>query len=129
MKRFWNLFLSPKQDHPWPDEFDQKEDNLISADYWELGQKSHGASDETIYVLYRYSLIYVLYGYSWIYVLYGYSLIYVLYRYSLIYEKVSDQGPVWVRSEEKIPGVFISTHDTDIKLPECSLDPKLSEYV
>ena len=46
-----------------------------------------------------------------------------------IYEKVSDQGPVWVRFEDKIPGVFISTHDINFKLSEYSLDPKLSEYV
>ena len=39
------------------------------------------------------------------------------------YEKVSDQGPVWVRFEDKIPGVFISTHDINVKLPECSSDP------
>ena len=42
---------------------------------------------------------------------------------ALLYEKVSDQGPVWVRSEEKIPGVYISTHDINVGLPECSLDP------
>ena len=41
----------------------------------------------------------------------------------LPYEKVSDQGPVWVRSKEKIPGVYISTHDINVGLPECSLDP------
>ena len=39
------------------------------------------------------------------------------------YEKVSDQGPVWVRSEDKIPGDFISTHDINVWLPECSLVP------
>ena len=39
------------------------------------------------------------------------------------YEKVSDQGPVWVRFEDKIPGVFISTHDINFKLSEYSLDP------
>ena len=41
----------------------------------------------------------------------------------LSYEKVSDQGPVWVRFEDKIPGVFISTHDINFKLSEYSLDP------
>ena len=41
----------------------------------------------------------------------------------LWYEKVSDQGPVWVRFEDKIPGVFISTHDINFKLSEYSLDP------
>ena len=39
------------------------------------------------------------------------------------YEKVSDQGPVWVRSEDKIPGAFISTHDINVWLPEFSLVP------
>ena len=39
------------------------------------------------------------------------------------YEKVSDQGTVWVRFEDKIPGVFISTHDINFKLSEYSLDP------
>ena len=39
------------------------------------------------------------------------------------YEKVSDQGPVWVQSEEKILGGFISTHHINIWLPECSLVP------
>ena len=41
----------------------------------------------------------------------------------IAYEKVSDQGPVWVRFEDKIPGVFISTHDINFKLSEYSLDP------
>ena len=33
---------------------------------------------------------------------------------SAAYEKVSDQGPVWVQSEDKIPGGFISTHHINI---------------
>ena len=45
------------------------------------------------------------------------------------YEKVSDQGPVWVQSEDKIPGGFISTYHINIWLPESSLVQKLSEYV
>ena len=48
---------------------------------------------------------------------------------SIEYEKVSDQGPVWVRSEDKIPSAFISTHYINIWLLECSLVPKLSEYI
>ena len=44
-------------------------------------------------------------------------------RKDMSYEKVSDQGPVWVRFEDKIPGVFISTHDINFKLSEYSLDP------
>ena len=39
------------------------------------------------------------------------------------YEKVSDQGPVWVRSEDKIPSDFISIHDIYIWLPEYSSVP------
>ena len=37
--------------------------------------------------------------------------------------KVSDQGPVWVRSEDKIPSNFISTHEINIWLLEYSLVP------
>ena len=37
------------------------------------------------------------------------------------YEKVSDQGPVWVRSKDKIPGGLISTQGINIWSPECSL--------
>ena len=48
-----------------------------------------------------------------------YMLVYIVNPY----ENVSDQGQVWVRSEDKIPGVFISTHDINVKLPECFLDP------
>ena len=39
------------------------------------------------------------------------------------WEKVSDQGPVWVRSEDKIPGSFISTYDINVWLRERSLVP------
>ena len=39
------------------------------------------------------------------------------------YEKVSDQGPVWVRSEDKIPSAYISIHDINIWLPEYSSVP------
>ena len=42
---------------------------------------------------------------------------------SLVYEKVSDLGPVWVRSEDKIPSDFISIHDIYIWLPEYSSVP------
>ena len=49
--------------------------------------------------------------------------------YGIGYEKVSDQGSVWVRSEDKIPGVYISTHNINVGLPECSLDAELSEFV
>ena len=31
-----------------------------------------------------------------------------------VYEKVSDQGPVWVRSEDKIPSDFISFHNINV---------------
>ena len=45
-------------------------------------------------------------------------------QYSDIWkEKVSDQGPVRVRSEEKIPGGFISSRDINVWLPEFSLVP------
>ena len=30
------------------------------------------------------------------------------------YEKVSDQGPVWVQSEDKVPGGLILTQDINI---------------
>ena len=40
-----------------------------------------------------------------------------------IYEKVSDQGPVWVRSEDKIPSAYISIHDINIWLSDYSSVP------
>ena len=46
-----------------------------------------------------------------------------LYFKLSLYEKVSDQGPVWVRSEDKIPSDFISIHDIYIWLPEYSSVP------
>ena len=45
------------------------------------------------------------------------------------YEAVSDQGPVWVRSEEKIPSGFESTPNIIFSMPRYSLVTQLSEEV
>ena len=47
----------------------------------------------------------------------------------LEYEAVSDQGPVWVRSEEKIPSGFESTPNIIFSMPRYSLVTQLSEEV
>ena len=46
-----------------------------------------------------------------------------------LYEAVSDQGPVWVQSEEKIPSSFKSTPNIIFSMPRSSLVTKLSEKV
>ena len=43
------------------------------------------------------------------------------------YEAVSDQGPVWVRSGEKIPSGFKSTPNIILSMPRSSLVTQLSE--
>ena len=45
------------------------------------------------------------------------------------YEAVSDQGPVWVRSEDKIPSGFESTPNIIFSMPRYSLVTQLSEKV
>ena len=46
-----------------------------------------------------------------------------------IYEAVSDQGPVWVQSEDKIPGASKSNFEVEILISLVSLLPQLSENV
>ena len=46
-----------------------------------------------------------------------------------LYEAVSDQDPVWVRSEEKIPSGFESTPNIIFSMPQSSLVTQLSEKV
>ena len=46
-----------------------------------------------------------------------------------LYEAVSDQDPVWVRSEEKIPSGFESTPNIIFSMPQYSLVTQLSEKV
>ena len=50
-------------------------------------------------------------------------------KHALQYEAVSDQGPVWVRSEEKIPSGFKSTPNIIFSMPRSSLVTQLSEKV
>ena len=45
------------------------------------------------------------------------------------YEAVSDQGPVWVRSEDKIPSGFESTPSIIFSMPRYSLVTQLSKKV
>ena len=45
------------------------------------------------------------------------------------YEAVSDQGPVWVQSEDKIPGASKSNFEVEILISLVSLLPQLSENV
>ena len=47
----------------------------------------------------------------------------------LVYEAVSDQGPVWVQSEEKIPSGFKSNPNIIFSMPRYSLVTQLSEKV
>ena len=49
--------------------------------------------------------------------------------YEKEYEAVSDQGPVWVQSEEKIPSGFESTPNIIFSIPRYSLFTQLSEKV
>ena len=48
-------------------------------------------------------------------------------RCKVLYEAVSDQGPVWVRSGEKIPSGFKSTPNIILSMPRSSLVTQLSE--
>ena len=45
------------------------------------------------------------------------------------YEAVSDQGPVWVQSEDKIPRASKSNFEVEILISLVSLLPQLSENV
>ena len=45
------------------------------------------------------------------------------------YEAVSDQGPVCVQSEDKIPRAFISNFEVELLMSLVSLLPWLSENV
>ena len=48
---------------------------------------------------------------------------YVFFFYEGIYEAVSDQGPVWVQSEDKIPRASKSNFEVEILISLVSLLP------